>query len=135
MTPPAKTDCITVEILGKVLNETLEEKLEEKLRFVKEIHNATKIWKTKVTKIEVNVRALKNCCRCHNVVISGISYQENENSIEVAIRAGELVGVSLEARDIDSAHRLRCRNDKLPLPYKKIEISQGREKLNQRWKD
>ncbi len=91
--------------------------------------------KTKVTKIEAKVEALENYSK-RNAVISGIIYQENENPIEVAIKAGELVDVSLEARDIDIAHRLRSRNDKILPPfviklvnrYKKIElITQARK--------
>lgn len=50
-------------------------------------------------------------------MVQGIPFQENENPLEVAISAGELVRVNLCTNDIDIAHRLRSKNDKIPLPF------------------
>lgn len=130
-----KPEYITIESLKKVLNETLEKNLNEKLKFVKEIHKDHNILRTKVAEVETRVKTLENYSRRNNVVIQGIPFQKEENPLEVAISAGELVGVNLDPRDIDIAHRFKSKNDKLPPPFiiklvnrhKKIEIiSQAR---------
>lgn len=64
-----------------------------------------------MTIIESKVNALGNYSRRNNVVVQGIPYQENENLLEVAISAGELVGVNLDARDLHIVHRFRNKND------------------------
>lgn len=137
MPATTKPEFVTVEILKKVLNDTLEEKLEEKLKFAKEAVQDTKVLKKQIAKLESKVKSLENYSRRNNIVIHGIPYSNEENVMEVAQKAGKLVGVSLEPRDIDIAHRLRSKNEKLPPPfiiklvnrYKKFEIMAQARKL------
>lgn len=133
---PSK-DYITVETLKQVLNDTLDAKLDEKLQFIKEMNNDQKILKEKVSELENKINALENYSRRNNIVVQGIPYHENEIALEVAISARELVGVRLDSKDTDIAHRLRSKNSKLPPlfviklvnRYKKIEMITGAKKL------
>jgi len=135
-----KGDFVTVENLQSILESTLsriiDEKFEEKLKGYSEIIKENKELKAKIAKLEKKADDTDKYLRRNNVVVSGIPYHVGENAMEVAMSAGELVGVQLSPQDIDIAHRLRSRKEpkakdrKFPPPFviklvhrhKKIEL-------------
>ncbi len=102
-----KPEYLTAEVLKAILNETLD----EKLKIVPELQAENKTMKDKISQMEGKVIALENYSRHNIIVVHGIPYTE------VAMNKGNLVGVHLEGRDIDIAHRLKSRNTVLPPPF------------------
>lgn len=97
---------LTVDNLKQVLNEILDQKFEEKLHVLKEVIEDVKVINSRIERLESAHADLENYSRRNNIVIYGIPKIEEENPIEVAIKACEVAGVTLDHKEIDAAHRL-----------------------------
>jgi len=63
------------------------------------------------------VEDLENYSRRNNVIIHGIPIQENENPLDIAVTMSKVVGVDINYKDIDAAHRLPSLKNKVSPPF------------------
>ena len=99
--------------LKTILNESLDERLGEMKVFKKEVDEL----KERMTKQEKNSEDSEKYLRCSNLVFYGIPYQSNEDPLQLALNIIRGVNIEIEPRDLDTAHRLRTRNNSVPAPF------------------
>lgn len=90
---------------------------EQRNAIIRDLSDEFMNMKNKVCQNEHRIDDLDNYSRRNNVVFHGVPRIESENPIDLAVKLGAIVGVIIEPRDIDIAHRLPSKNTKLPPPF------------------
>ena len=104
---------VTVSRMEEILNKFYD----EKLSFLEDTLKENKELKSKIKVLESKLDDLSSYTRRNNIVVHGAPIQENEDPINLAVKVSDAVGVKLEEKDIDIAHRLPSRNNNFAPPF------------------
>lgn len=110
-------DLLTMEILKSTLNEMLDQKFDAKLAVVHKMALDVERLCQSVQEQRKQGEASDCYSRRNNVVLHGVPMKDNEDPLELVTELGDAIGVPISPDNVDAAHRLPSKNDKLPPPF------------------
>lgn len=108
-----ENEWVTVQTLKAIVAELLDQKLaviNELIMKVSKLEKANK-------ELEEREAERDRYSRKNNLIFHGIPLKEDEDALQVVEEIGEALGVPILPDNIDAAHRLPTRNEKLPPPF------------------
>lgn len=110
-------EIITMDMLRSTLCEMLEKKLDEKLAIVHKLAHDVERMCQRVREQERQVEGFDSYSRRNNLVLHGVPMKANEDPLELVTELGEAIGIPISPDNVDAAHRLPSKNEKLPPPF------------------
>ncbi len=106
-------EVVTVSIMKKVLDEFYN----NKLSYIEELVKENKQLKEKMERLEDRIEELETYSRRNNIVVYGIPNKEQENPLKLAVEICEKMGVKIEGKEIDAAHRIPSKKNSSSPPF------------------